>query len=346
MGEFDKIFFLDETNDVINKINEDFKKKNNKKFDEPTPEDYTLGYQNIMKELKNNNSNYIANKINDFHKNSFKKHIDIIKVFEETWGSAFTYYDFFIENYINLSTSLRNYLVQYIIDEKYYNYTFKVLIYLNGQAIQIMNGILVSLRSGYPDDAYTRTRKLYEILIIFNVIIKYGDEMAINYMESDGRNYNWAKPHIKPFDKNKNNRNKNKNIRNKNRRLDLTDLEINCGLDEKIIENWKEEQKYMHKIVHVTPQSTFARMDEIIKDNIKIGPTHSEIDFVAINTIKLMKLIFNSYLSFVNSENDVYISILKEQYLYLLEQISQKMENEFDELYEMHFEKNDDSTKN
>lgn len=330
--EEEKILFWDEANDTVKLI------VNNLELVGKTINDLTLDEVDglfedvIIKNQKEFNSNYMNNIITDFHKHSLKKYQDNLDVIEKTWGSAFAYYDLFIDNYINLSENIKKMLLQNCKDTNI-DHLSTVLLYLNARAIQISNGIIVSLRNGYPDDAYSRTRTLYEILIVFKVIIKYGDEIAKRYMYYTGSGYGWAKPDIKPS-----------NVNNK-KKLNFTDLEKNCDFDKNFLDSWKIEHKNMHKLVHASPQGTFDRIGHYMNGSIiPLGATDVGIDLVAMNTIQLMNNIFQQYI-LIFDNTSIVISIWQTQMLQLLNDITKKMELEFKRLKKNNFDENDDNSK-
>lgn len=328
-----EIFLLEQSLDKVKKILE-YLELSNKTLDDLNKEEFEKLFEDfVTKKLIEFNNNYMINIMPEFHKKSLEDCQDNIEILEKTWGIAFAYYDLFVENYINLSDNLEDLFIKYGVDIQDDNPTLTSLRFLNGRAIHIANGILFSLRGGYPDDGYSRVRTLYEILIIVNIIVKYGDKLAKRYINYTGSGYGWAKPDIKASNRN----NKGK--------LHFSDLEKNCDLNSEFMASWKKEHKNMHKTVHASPQGTFNRIGGDMYKFISIGPTPYGIDYVANNTLRLMNMIFISYLTCIDDPNNLLIYTLKESYIQLLSDISKKMELEFERLKNINFDENDDNLK-
>ncbi len=320
----ENILYLETVKQNINIISEQLK-KNGKTIDNLSEENIIELFFNILsKQLSEFNANYMDIEINNFQKTKLIEYQDNIDHLEEIWGSAFAYYSLFINFYIDFSDSFTELIKMYGVDVRDDDYVLSSLRFLNGRSIQIANGILVSLRNGYPDDGYARNRTLYEMLITMSFIIEHGDNVAKAFINYTGNWYHWAKSAI----------NKPKN----NHKIVFADLEKNCGLEESFITKWKEEQKDMHKIVHASPQGTFKRVGGYMKNSIPIGPTDTGIDLVAVNTIRLLNAIFVRYLSCAIETDDLITNMLIKSYFTTLKDIADRMEKEFSRLKKENFD--------
>lgn len=319
-----KILYL---NTVISNIEEIIEQLNfsGKELDQLTEDEkIKLFEETPLETLEVHNQEYIRSEIHNFHKQSllaFKENIDVL---ERKWGSAFAYYDFFLDFYIGFSDSLTELIKQHETSIDKYSNTLAALRYLNGRAIQIANGILVSLRNGYPDDAYARSRTLYELMITISFISSHGEIVAESYIEYKGEWYHWADSVITK------------------KRITFTDLERCCVLEKEFVDKWKFAQKNMHKVIHASPQGTFSRIGGYMKKSVPIGPTDASIYIVAIETIRLMNAIFICYLSCVVKTEDLKVELLIKSYFTTLKNITDKMEVEFSKLKEMNFKKKSD----
>lgn len=275
--------------------------------------------------LQEHNYEYMEKEIDSFHKNNLIEFQENIDVLEKGWGSAFAYYALFIDFYVEFSNSFTELIKQYGVDVKDDDYVLATLRYLNGRAIQISNGILVSLRNGYPDDGYARNRTLYELLITISFIVEHGETVAKTYIEYTGNWYHWAR-----------------SVVNKDH-IKFTDLEKNCGLEQEFIAKWKIGQKDMHKVVHASSQGTFSRFGGYMKKAIPIGPTDMGVDLVAIDTIRLLNSICISYFRYIENNDNLHIKVLIQSYFLALKNISDKMEQEFDRLKKLNFPENYDN---
>lgn len=228
--------------------------------------------------------------IKDFHKNTL---IDIEYNFdylEECWGEGFVWYKSYLNNHTDFSESYINFLSEYVDKTENEEVLIYVLRYLNGRAIQIANGILVSLRNGYPDDAYSRVRTLYEIYIIIVFIAKYGYDIAFKYLNHTGKWYEWADSILC----------KGKKITKFYQIEDELKQDVNL---KKCIMGWRKEYEQINKIIHASAQGTFSRFGEYMIKQIPIGNTDKGIDLVAINTINIMSNILQAY--FIGIHNNM-----------------------------------------
>lgn len=119
---------------------------------------------------------------------------------------------------------------------------------IHGRALQEYLEIITLMKNGFADGAYARWRSMYELTIIASFILQYGENVAKKYYEAsetDDR-YDWAKESGVFPDRKK--------------RITFNDLQKACDINTDV---WKTQYDLANKLVHASPQGTFARLGNI-----------------------------------------------------------------------------------
>ncbi|MDL5041592.1 DUF5677 domain-containing protein [Heyndrickxia coagulans] len=163
---------------------------------------------------------------------------------------------------------------------KNHNYTFTAMLHIHGRALQQFFEIISLMKNGFADGAYARWRSMYELSIISSFITKYGERVAKAFIQSSETNdrYEWARA-SGAFSKNK-------------KYVTFNDIQNNCDINSKI---WRKQYDLANKIIHASPQGTFARLSNMgTKNNIPVGRSdfgittpaeHSAISLAQITTM-------------------------------------------------------------
>ena len=124
-------------------------------------------------------------------------------------------------------------------------WTFMALQHIHGRALQEFLEVITLLKNGFADGAYARWRSMYELSVIAAFIKEHGESVARKFYEAsetDDR-YDWAKVSgIWPENK---------------KHINFSDIEKSCTLN---TEDWKNQYVLANRVVHASPQGTFARL--------------------------------------------------------------------------------------
>lgn len=321
----DKIIFLDDWTGFLETMHE---LENNPQYteeqkaifsgDEFMQESTRLFFDDFLQ----TNGEHVDSVIEQYHKDSLVDVKDNYDVLEKTWGEGFALYAYYLESYVTFSDSMLKYLQEYTdISEKSGGIkVFTVLRYINGRAIQVANEILVLLRNGYGDGAYSRFRTLFELSIVASFIQEHGDTVAEAYTNYSGSKYEWAAS-IFPEIKNPKN-------------INLKNIKEKCGIEKALLETWDSEYKLSHKLVHAASEGTFSRVSLLSPmKEILIGSTDAGIPLPATNSLQALFQVNKCYF---NCIDDPLVSL----WLLTLQMIKQKCFDKFDELEKINFPKN------
>ena len=266
---------------------------------------------------------FVKENINKWHKEYLETDEYNLKHIESIWGCGFALYKCYIES----STRFGDEYLKYIDKNKKFETdssgksVFTALRYINGRAIHIANEILILLKNGYADGAYARFRTLFELSVLSDFIVKHGDEAAIKYMEYDGEKYGWASDIL--------------NIKNPN----FYQIAENSNIKKEYFDLWKKEFKLCHKLIHASPQGTFARIAlKKPMDAILIGPCDDGLSLPAVNSIEALYHIHCLYFGWDNE----FMPLLWSN---VLKKIKEETQNEFEHIQANSFDRMEDNNE-
>lgn len=208
---------------------------------------------------------------------------------------------------------------------KNHYYTFAAMLHIHGRALQQFLEIITLMKNGFADGAYARWRSMYELTMISSFITSHGERVAeafIQSSETDDR-YEWARA-SGVFSKSK-------------KFITFNDIQNNCDINSKI---WRQQYDLANKIIHASPQGTFARLSNIgTKNVIPVGRSdfgittpaeHSAISLAQITTMFFtIHAIGDSVVAMKYIHN--WIDVIREIYFKTHDSIFQKEEKLWDD---------------
>ena len=280
-------------------------------------------FKRFMQEMCDDQMHYFDDNIEKWHELYLELDKENLNNIENIWGEGFALY----KTYIDVSVRFSEEYLKYIEHNKRFQdrhdgeMLFTALRYINGRAIQVANEILVLLKNGYADAAYARRRTLYELSIVADFLVKYGDDVAKAYIEYDGQWCDWAK-----------------NVIPKKGRITFSDIEKKCSVKDEDIDLWDKENRISNKLVHASPQGTFSRFN--IKERMKvipIGPSPEGIVTAAVNSIESL---YHMNCMYFGWKKDVFALV----FMTVLNGLKQKVFEKFDALEKDYLEKVKENT--
>ncbi len=132
------------------------------------------------------------------------------------------------------------------VSSKYWVYI--VMRSIHGRALQEFLEIITLMKNGFADGAYARWRSMYELSIIGSFISKHGEKVAKKFYEASATDdrYDWAK--------------ESGIFSAKRKHITFNDLQNACDMSTDV---WKEQYDLANKVVHASPQGTFARLSDM-----------------------------------------------------------------------------------
>ncbi|GGP08802.1 MULTISPECIES: DUF5677 domain-containing protein [Oceanobacillus] len=208
---------------------------------------------------------------------------EFLSIQEQKWNKAFvaseSMYIMVIEAAQSYVEHVNN-LPQDQLQES--SHVFTAMQHIHGRAMQQFLEIITLMKNGFADGAYARWRSMYELAIISSFIKEHGEPVAKAFIQSSNTEdrYEWARtsgvfPTIKRF-------------------ISFNDIQKNCDINSTV---WRRQYDLANKIVHASPQGTFARLSNMTpKDVIPSGRSdfgittpaeHSAISLAQITTMFL-----------------------------------------------------------
>lgn len=282
----DKILFYDELkwlNDFTNKFIEE-----NNCTEEQSEKVIHLAYEKFMESFLEDKKKFIDDNIEQWHLYYLEKEMENLEHIENIWGKGFALYSSYIESCMHFSDEYLKYIeeIKRFDNNQKGMQVFTVLRYLNGRAIQVAKEILVLMKNGYADAAYARHRTLYELAIISTFIaMKNNDNLAQEFINYKGSQYDWAKSYISE--------------KNKTKKITIKTIAEECGNIS--VKHWKPEYDLSNMLVHASPRGTFSRI--AIKGSMKkilIGPSDYGLLKPAINSLETIYRVNYMYFSWDN----------------------------------------------
>ncbi len=179
---------------------------------------------------------------------------------------------------------------------------------IHGRALQEYLEIITLMKNGFADGAYARWRSMYELSIIGSFILQHGENVAKRFYEaseSDDR-YDWAR--------------ESGVFSAKKKHVTFNDLQKACDLNTDV---WKNQYDLANKIVHASPQGTFARLGSMgtfpvipvgrSDYGISVPGEHSAISLAQISA--MFFTLFPESDTLVQMQNiNRWIDVIREQY--------------------------------
>lgn len=124
--------------------------------------------------------NFMYKVIPQYFFNQQERHEKVKKNIDEFWGHALDLFELLIVTVQEISENLD---VTKLNDYNSNQDLYDALRRLHGRSCLVGYEILILLRAGFADGAYSRFRTLYETVIIGNFILDNGNEAAIKYLD-------------------------------------------------------------------------------------------------------------------------------------------------------------------
>lgn len=206
---------------------------------------------------------------------------EFLSIQEQKWCKAFVASE---SMYIMVLEAAESYVehVNELPQEELKNhyYTFTAMLHIHGRALQQFLEIITLMKNGFADGAYARWRSMYELTMISSFITSHGEQVAeafIQSSETDDR-YEWARA--------------SDVFSNSKKYISFNDIQNHCDINSKV---WRHQYDLANKIIHASPQGTFARLSNMgTKNVIPVGRSdygittpaeHSAISLAQITTM-------------------------------------------------------------
>lgn len=179
-------FFQRVLEEVINKTRENLSQDEKIEFEEKLKNaDYSEIYMEMLSEVANQEAEHIKSNMYESVLIHRQREEEVVARINQKWLNSFVtselLYNFVLE-IANEYFNLVNELDQEIREEKVHTYIS--IKYLHGRALQQFSEIITLMRNGFADGAYARWRSMYEIIIIASFILKYGEEVAKEFINA------------------------------------------------------------------------------------------------------------------------------------------------------------------
>lgn len=257
-----------------------------------------LSEEEIEKNISEVNAEEIINEYSKRSLDFFKDHIYEIALEEQAdtneflahqdklWGKCFAASQTMYVMAVEIATLYSEH-VQKDIDDSIWmpqKYTYLAIQHMHGRACQEFLEILHLMRLGFADCAYARWRSMYELCCCADFIIKFGENIAKQYMEqseTDDHKYSWTTGAI---DINGN------EIKAKT----FKDIQKHCNVDPA----WEKQYALSCLVNHASPQGTFKRLSNGSTQNvIPVGHSDYGIDVPAEHSAISLQWITSTFVS-------------------------------------------------
>lgn len=165
---------------------------------------------------------------------------------EQKWFRAFAASDAMYIMTLEAAETYSEYVQKLNEEERVpHAWTYLALQHIHGRAMQEFLEIVTLMKNGFADGAYARWRSMYELSVIGIFIKEHGESVAKAFYEASATEdrYDWAKACGELFEK-----------RN---HVTFSDIQRACDLN---TDDWKNQYVLANKVVHASPQGTFARL--------------------------------------------------------------------------------------
>ncbi|MFB9974726.1 hypothetical protein FPQ10_09470 [Allobacillus sp. SKP2-8] len=256
-----------------------------KKFNEL---DLARIFEDMYMRMVNDTTRFMRDSMHEQVMTFRAKEQEFLSIQEQKWSKAFVASE---SMYIMVAEAAESYvehvneIPQDVLETSHY--TFTAMLHIHGRSLQQFLEIITLMKNGFADGAFARWRSLYELTIVSSFITLHGERVAREYIESsktDDR-YEWAKA--------------SGIFSNINRYITFNDLQKNCEINSEV---WRRQYDLANKIVHASPQGTFARLSNAETENIiPIGRSDFGIttaaEHSAISLAQITAMFFNIHLS-------------------------------------------------
>jgi len=239
-------------------------------------------FEDMYKRMADDTTRYMRDSMHEQVMAFRAEEQEFLSILEQKWSKAFVASE---SMYIMVAEAAESYVEQ--VNElpqeeelRTSYYTFTTMLHIHGRALQQFLEIITLMKNRFADGAYARWRSMYELTIISSFITSHGEGVAKEFIQSsktDDR-YEWARA--------------SGIFSNINRYITFNDLQKHCDINSKV---WRRQYDLANKIIHASPQGTFARLSNAGTENvIPIGRSdfgittpaeHSAISLAQITTM-------------------------------------------------------------
>lgn len=175
-------------------------------------------------------------------------------------------------------------------------YRYTAICQLHGRACQQYLEILCLLKSGFADAAFARWRSMYELCVVAQFIKENEEIVAKAYwgesFHNNTKEYRWAR--------------KAPRFAQCEEAISFRDLLDAC---DPIITKWKKQYGLSNKVIHASPQGTFARLGKPQNlDIVAVGPSDYGLAIPAVNSAVALSIISAIFLTLLHSGDGVLYS--------------------------------------
>ena len=170
---------------------------------------------------------------------------------EQLWNRAFVASEAMYIMTLEVAESYSEHVAS--LDEAERNpheWTYVALQHIHGRTLQEFLEIVTLMKNGFADGAYARWRSMYELSVIAAFIKKYGEAVAKKFYqasETEDR-YEWAR--------------ESGAFPEQWKKINFSNIEKESDLNTK---DWKNQYILANRVVHASPQGTFARLSNTEK---------------------------------------------------------------------------------
>lgn len=195
-------------------------------------------------------------------------------------------------------------------------YRYISICQLHGRACQQYLEILCLLKAGFADGAFARWRSMYELCVVAQFIKENEEIVAKAYwgesFRTDSKEYRWARkaPRFAQYEE----------------AIKFRDL---LGACDPIIAKWKKQYRMSNKIIHASPQATFARLGKPQNlDIVAVGPSDYGLAMPAINSAIALSIISAIFLTLLHSGDGVLYSRVITSWVDKIREVYSKIEKD------------------
>ena len=175
-------------------------------------------------------------------------------------------------------------------------FRYTAICQLHGRACQQYLEILCLLKAGFADGAFARWRSMYELCVVAQFIKDNEEIVAKAYwgdsLQKNTKEYRWAR--------------KAPRFAQCEEAISFRDLLDAC---DPIIAKWKKQYGLSNKIIHASPQGTFARLGKPQNlDIVAVGPSDYGLSMPAVNSAIALSIISAIFLTLLHSGDGVLYS--------------------------------------